>query len=75
MLTAWAAGKFDAEKIAKNSKEFDVGSKISHKSIIIPGRVAVLKGEIEEELAGWDVMVGPPEAMDIGGYLKNHWSK
>ena len=73
VLTAWAAGKFDAEKIAKNFKEFEVGSKIGHQRVIIPGRVAVLKGEIEEELAGWDVMVGPPDAMDIGGYLKNNW--
>ncbi|MFQ5825910.1 MAG: acetyl-CoA decarbonylase/synthase complex subunit gamma [Dehalococcoidia bacterium] len=74
VLTAWAAGKFDAEKIAKSVKEFNAGSNINHQSVIIPGRVAVLRGEIEEELPDWKIMVGPPEAMDIGGYLKNQWS-
>jgi CO dehydrogenase/acetyl-CoA synthase gamma subunit (corrinoid Fe-S protein) len=34
----------------------------------------VLRGELEEELPDWKIMVGPPEAMDIGGYLKQHWT-
>ena len=74
VLTAWAAGKFDAEKIAKTVKEHDVANKISHRSLIIPGGVAVLKGELEEELPDWKIMVGPREAMAIGGYLKQYWS-
>jgi acetyl-CoA decarbonylase/synthase complex subunit gamma len=74
VLTAWAAGKFDAEKIAKTVKEFNIAESISHRSLIIPGRVAVLRGELEEELPDWKIMVGPPEAMDIGGYLKQMWS-
>ena len=40
---------------------------------IAPGKVAILKGELEEELPGWKIMVGPPEAMDVGGYLKQNW--
>jgi acetyl-CoA decarbonylase/synthase complex subunit gamma len=74
VLTAWAAGKFDAEKIAKAVKEFNVADKVSHHNLIIPGKVAVLRGELEEELPDWKIMVGPPEAMDIGGYLKQMWS-
>ncbi len=74
VLTAWAAGKFDAERIAKTVKEFDVGKNISHRNLILPGKVAVLRGELEEELPDWKIMVGPPEAMDIGGYLKQHWT-
>lgn len=73
VLTSWAAGKFDAEKIAKTVKEFNVASNINHKSLIIPGKVAVLRGELEEELPGWQIMVGPPEAMEIGSYLKRMW--
>jgi len=73
VLTAWAAGKFDAERIAKAVKQFNVADKISHKSIILPGKVAVLRGELEDELSGWKVLVGPPEAMDIGGYFKKTW--
>ncbi len=73
VLTAWAAGKFDAERIAKDVKAFNVEDKISHKKLILPGQVAVLSGELEEELPGWEIMVGPREAVDIGGYLKAVW--
>jgi acetyl-CoA decarbonylase/synthase complex subunit gamma len=71
VLTAWAAGKFDAETIAKAVKTFDAGSKIAHKKITLPGHVAVLSGELEEELPGWEIQVGPREAVDIPAYLKS----
>ena len=73
VLTSWAAGKFDAEKIAKSVKGSKIADKIKHRNIIIPGKVAVLRGELEEELPEWKIMVGPPEAMDIGPYLKQMW--
>ena len=73
VLTSWAAGKFDAEKIAKSVKQFDVPGKINHKKIVIPGLVAGLSGELEEELPGWEIRVGPREAIDIPAYLKA-WS-
>ncbi len=74
VLTAWAAGKFDAERIAKDVKAFNVEDKISHKKLILPGQVSVLSGELEEELPGWEILVGPREAVDIGAYLKAMWS-
>ena len=70
VLTAWAAGKFDAERIAKAVKSNDMASKLSHKKLIIPGHVSVLLGELEEELPGWEIQVGPREAVDLPGYLK-----
>ncbi len=70
VLTAWAAGKFDAERIAKAVKEFDLASKVGKKRIVLPGHVAVLSGELEEELAGWEIRVGPREAVDIPAFLK-----
>jgi acetyl-CoA decarbonylase/synthase complex subunit gamma len=73
VLTAWAAGKFDAETIAKAAKTFGVADKLSHKKITLPGHVAVLSGELEEELPGWEIQVGPREAVDIPSYLKS-WS-
>src|SRR3989337_685518 len=39
VLTAWAAGKFDAEKIAKTVKTSGLEDKIKHRKIIIPGYV------------------------------------
>ncbi len=67
VLTAWAAGKFDAERIAKAVKTFNVASKVSKKRIVLPGHVAVLSGELEGELADWEVRVGPREAVDLPG--------
>jgi acetyl-CoA decarbonylase/synthase complex subunit gamma len=73
VLTAWAAGKFNAEKIARTLRESEASERIEHRSLIIPGMVAILRGELEEEMPGWKIMVGPPEAMEIGSYLKRFW--
>jgi len=70
VLTAWAAGKYDAETIAKAVKTFNAADKLSRKQITLPGHVAVLSGELEEELPGWEIRVGPREAVDIPAYLK-----
>ena len=70
VLTAWAAGKFDAERIAKAVKTTGMEDKVSHRKLIIPGHVSVLLGELEEELPDWEILVGPREAVDLTGYLK-----
>lgn len=70
VLTAWAAGKFDADRIAKSFKTFNVADKVQQKRVILPGHVAVLSGEVEELLAGWEIKVGPREAVDIPSFLK-----
>jgi acetyl-CoA decarbonylase/synthase complex subunit gamma len=70
VLTAWAAGKFDAERIAKAVKAFNVGDKVSKKRVVLPGHVAVLSGEVESELPGWEVRVGPREAVDLPAFMK-----
>jgi acetyl-CoA decarbonylase/synthase complex subunit gamma len=73
VLTAWAAGKFDAERIAKSVKNNGLGEKLSHQRLVIPGHVAVLMGELEEELPGWEINVGPREAVDLPNYLRTRW--
>ncbi len=73
VLTAWAAGKFDAEKIAKTVKNTGIAEKVAHRKVVIPGHVAVLMGELEEELPGWQIKVGPREAVDLPRYLKTAW--
>lgn len=70
VLTAWAAGKFDAERIAKAIKGFDVASKVSKKRVVLPGHVAVLSGELEAELPEWEIRVGPREAVDLPAFMK-----
>jgi acetyl-CoA decarbonylase/synthase complex subunit gamma len=70
VLTAWAAGKFDAERIAKAIKGFDVASKVAKKRVVLPGHVAVLSGELEAELPDWEIRVGPREAVDLPAFMK-----
>jgi acetyl-CoA decarbonylase/synthase complex subunit gamma len=70
VLTAWAAGKFDADRIAKAVKTTNVAEQAPRKRIVLPGQVAVLLGEVEEALQGWQVEVGPREAVDIPAFLK-----
>ena len=70
VLTAWAAGKFDSERIAKSVKTFNVADKVSRKRLVLPGHVAVLSGELEGELPDWEIRVGPREAVDIPKFLK-----
>jgi acetyl-CoA decarbonylase/synthase complex subunit gamma len=73
VLTAWAAGKFDAERIAKSVNINGLNEKLSHQRLVIPGHVAVLMGELEEELPGWEINVGPREAVALPNYLKTLW--
>lgn len=70
VLTAWAAGKFDAERIAKSVNTMGVPDKVAHKRIVIPGFVSSISGELEEELPGWEILVGPREAIGIPSFLK-----
>ena len=70
VLTAWAAGKFDAEIIAKDAKRFNAAEKVTRKRIVLPGHTAVLSGELEEELPDWEVKVGPKEAVDLPAFMK-----
>ncbi len=70
VLTAWAADKFVAQTIAPFIKKSGIMDKAKHKRIIIPGYVSQISGELEEELPGWDVIVGPRESVHIPAFLK-----
>ena len=70
VLTAWAAGKLSASTLAKFIKEFGVEDKIKNHCLLIPGKVAVLKGELEENLPGWKIVVAPGEAVGLVKFLK-----
>ena len=72
VLTAWAAGKFSAGTIKKFFDENDIENKIKSRTLIIPGKVAVMKGEIEAKLPGWNVVVGPMEAVQLVKFIKDY---
>jgi len=71
VLTAWAAGKLSSSTIKKTFEELDIENKIKNRTLIIPGKVAVMKGEIQEKLPGWNVVVGPLEAVQLPKYMKD----
>jgi acetyl-CoA decarbonylase/synthase complex subunit gamma len=71
VLTAWAAGKFTASKIAQFIKESGIENQIQHRELIIPGYVSILSGSIEDKLEGWKITVGPREANGIPAFLKS----
>ncbi len=72
VLTAWAAGKFAGDLVAGLMKKTGIVEKVAHKKVVIPGYVAVISGELEEELGGsWEVIVGPREAAHIPRFLRD----
>lgn len=75
VLTAWAAGKFVPEEIAKFIKRSGIENKVKHRSLVIPGYVAQLQGELEDELGNeWKVVVGPREAGEVPRFLREYVS-
>lgn len=70
VLTAWAAGKFGADLIAQFVNKSGIADKVNHRDLIIPGYLATIKGELEEELPDWTITIGPREAGHLPAFLK-----
>jgi acetyl-CoA decarbonylase/synthase complex subunit gamma len=76
VLTAWSAGKFVADAIAPFIKKVGISEKVNHKQVIIPGYVAQISGELQEELGDdWEVVIGTREAADLPAFLKDKYGK
>ena len=71
VMTAWAAGKFAGDDVGMFVKKCGIMDKVKHKELIIPGYAAAIAGDVEEELPGWTITVGPREAAHIPGFLKS----
>lgn len=71
VLTAWAAGKFGGDDVGMFVKKSGIMDKVKHTDLIIPGYAAAIAGDVEEELPGWNIIVGPREAAHIAGFLKS----
>jgi acetyl-CoA decarbonylase/synthase complex subunit gamma len=70
VMTAWAAGKFAGDDVGMFVKKSGIADKVKHQELIIPGYSAAIAGDVEEELPGWTITVGPREAAHIPGFLK-----
>ena len=73
VMTAWAAGKFAGDAVGAFVKKCGIADKIKHRKIIIPGYSASISGEMEEELPGWEIMIGPRDAALIPKFIKDNW--
>jgi acetyl-CoA decarbonylase/synthase, CODH/ACS complex subunit gamma len=70
VMTAWAAGKFVGDLVGAFIKKVGIAEKVDHKKLVIPGYAASILGDLEEELPGWEILVGPREAAHIPAFLK-----
>jgi acetyl-CoA decarbonylase/synthase complex subunit gamma len=69
VLTSWSTGKFSGETAALFIKKTGIEVKTKSRKIVIPGLLARIKGELEDEMPGWEVIVGPREASGISSFL------
>ena len=70
VMTSWAAGKFVADTIAPFVKKCGIADMVKHHKLVIPGYAAAESGGLEEDLPGWQILVGPREGSHIPAYLK-----
>ena len=70
VLTAWAAGKLSSTSVAKYIQE-NVEDKVKCRKLVIPGKVAVLKGDLEAKLPGWEMIVAPLDAVQLVKFFKD----
>jgi acetyl-CoA decarbonylase/synthase complex subunit gamma len=70
VMTSWAAGKFSADIIGPAILKSGLPDKIKHQKLIIPGYIAAESGGLEEEMPGWEILVGPRDAANLTPYLK-----
>ena len=71
VLTAWSAEKFTAKVAARTLEKFKLAQKVKTRKIIIPGLLAHMKKELEEEIKDFDIVVGTVEAYEISNFVKN----
>jgi acetyl-CoA decarbonylase/synthase, CODH/ACS complex subunit gamma len=70
VLTAWAAGKFSGDSVGAFIKKCGIEGKVKHRKLVIPGKVARIKGELEDALdLKWEVVIGPRETTGVGAFL------
>jgi acetyl-CoA decarbonylase/synthase complex subunit gamma len=75
VLTGWAAGKFTGDAVGPFIKKSGIAERVKHRKLVIPGKVARIKGELEEALPDWEITVGPREASEIPAFLPGFAAK
>lgn len=69
VLTGWAAGKFTGESVAAFIRKSSIEQRARTRTLLIPGMAGRIRGDLEEALPGWRIVVGPREASEIPAFL------
>jgi len=69
-----AGGKLKAGDVADLIKESGLEEKVKHRTIIIPGAAARIRGDLEDA-TGWEVFVGPKDSSGIVDFVEKQWRK
>ncbi len=75
VLTGWAAGKFTGDSVAAFIKKSGIEQKAKTRTLLIPGMAGRIRGDLEEALPGWKIVVGPREASEIPAFLPGFAAK
>lgn len=75
VLTAWSAEKFTAKMVANTLKKWNFANRVKNRKIIIPGLLAHMKEELEEEIKDFEIVVGTVEAYAISDFVKDYTAK
>jgi acetyl-CoA decarbonylase/synthase complex subunit gamma len=70
--SAVAGRKLNAQKVADIISSSAIEEKVTHRTLILPGLAARLKGDVEDA-TGWDVIIGPRDSAGIPAFLKERW--
>ena len=68
-LRSTQLGKLSADDTGKFIKKCGIEDRVKHRKLVIPGRAARFKVELEQALPDWEIIVGPEEAARVMGFL------
>ena len=68
-LRSTQRGKLNCEDTRQFIKKCGIEDRVKHRKLVISGRSAQFKAELEQALPEWEIIVGPDEAAHIASFL------
>jgi len=68
-LRSTQIGRLSCNDTSQFIKKCGIENRVKHKKLVIPGRTARFKAELEQALPKWEIIVGPDESAQIAGFL------
>jgi len=64
-----AGGQFTGEAVKEVIEETGIEDKVEHRVLVIPGKAAAVKGDVEDA-TGWDVVIGTQDSSELPEFLE-----